>query len=179
MEQPPSSVALWVQWQTPGMAADADHLATVMLRQATQLDTGRTRPGVIFAAIGFLGTVMTLAAWPAGIVFPIGFALLAGWRFLGAPRQVARRLRGLPTAHEPCTVTLDAEGLHVVGPSVADHLRWKLFEAASLDEDVLVLRRRGLKHVDVIPMATLDPGVDRDRLVAEVERAIAASAPPA
>lgn len=91
---------------------------------------GSTSPAVVYGAIAVGLLVVTIATWPVGLVALPLVGLLTLWSKVLAPRQVAKALRAQPTADEPYTVTLDAEGLHVVGPSIADHLRWRSFEDA-------------------------------------------------
>ncbi|HEU5149968.1 MAG TPA: hypothetical protein VFU19_05695 [Iamia sp.] len=179
MEQPPHPVALWVRWDVPGDAPFVDHLAAVALRQQSRTADPPVRPALLYALLGAFTLIVVVAAWPVGILVPLLIGLIPLWTKVLGPRQVAKALRRQPVVADPYTVTLDAEGLHSVGPSVADHVRWRVFESATVDEDVLVLRRRGARHLLVIPLATLDPGVDRAWLAAEVGRAIAADAPAA
>lgn len=177
MEQPPSSVALWVQWETPADQDHFDHIAAVLARQ--QRRSIGTRPALLYGLLIGVALVLPVALWPVGLIGPVMMAVVVLWIRFGVPRQMAESFRRQPTSREPMTVTFDSEGLHVVGPSMADHLRWKLFEGVSIDDGVLVFRRRGVQLFQAVSLRDLDPGVDRARLVAELERVIAASAPPA
>jgi hypothetical protein len=176
MDRPAAPAAFWVQWQAPGDGPIADHLARVALRQQQRVASGETRPAVVYAVIVVAGAMLVALTWPAGIGLAVLLALFVVWAKVLTPRTVAKAVRNQPTANEPYTVTLDAEGLHIVGPSVADHLRWRIFEESWIDEDVLVLRRRGVKLSLVIPLLALDPTVDRGWLVDGVSGAIAADA---
>lgn len=179
MDRSPALVALWAQWRSPGDAELIDHLVVVVLRQRRREAAPTVRPWVLYACIAFVLAVLVATTWPSGLLVALPVALLVLLAKVIAPRAMAKSLRRQPTIDDPYTLTLDAEGLHVVSPSVADHLRWRVFESAALDEDVLLLRTRGTRLIRAIPLMWLDPAIDRAALVAEVERAIAADAPPA
>ena len=175
MDPTPSPPVL-ARWDLPGDAPFADRMAEVAVRRHQAARSGSLSPHLLFALLLGLWVVVALAVSPVLIVGAVIIAAAWLWSSIGAPRQLARRLRDLPTAHEPYTVTLDVEGYHVVGVSFADHLRWRVFQDVAIDGGFLVMARRGSKMLQLVPLETLDPGVEREWLASEVGRLITADA---
>lgn len=172
----PSSVApRLAQWQVAGDAAHAEAIAAIAAREARGQQT-TAPPWAVATAFVVVAVVLALAVGTVVGAAIGGVLALLGLLVWWSPRAMARQVRRLPSSHEPYTVTLDVEGFHVVSPSVADHLRWRLFAGAAHRDGYLVLRFRGSGLVRVVPLEGLDPTVDRDRLVAEVDRLIAVDA---
>lgn len=175
-----SSAVLPIQWRTRGDARRADEMAVVVLRHLRQIRSPNG-PLVLLVLAVVTTLVLVLAMGVVGFGIAVsGIAaggLVAVYQQRIVPRRLAEQWRRQPAFSEPGTLTLDAEGLHVVTASVALHERWQNYRAAAVDEDFLLLVRRGVDMVQGYPLEDLDPSVDRSAVLAEIRRLIAAGAP--
>jgi hypothetical protein len=174
--EPVSPTPVLARWDVRGDPPSTEHMARVALRHLRQARSGSISPGLALGLCFAIAVLLSLLVSPLMLVGVLCItAAIAGTVVFG-PRNLVKAWRQQASFHEPYTVTLDAEGLHAVGPSVADHLRWRVFDAAAVDEDVLVLTPQGTKMVRVFPLETLDPRIDREWLAHEIGQLIAADA---
>ena len=167
-------------WHLPlGDAPHLERMAEVGVRQNLREGLGKAGSRLVAPLIAVLGLAMTFLVSLSGLAFVAAGAFLWWWQRYGAARQLVKAMHRLPTAHEPYTITLDAEGLHAVGESFADHLRWRVFSGALADDGLLVLRRRGSKVLQLLPLPPDGPASHPEWLAHEVDRLITADAPAA
>lgn len=158
--------------------ATADRHARAFMAWFSRRRSGRLTVQENLLLAAGASVVLAVVVSPVTLLGLVAVAWFAGWTTRRRTRALARGLAERPGAHEPTTVTLDADGVHVVGRTVADHHPWAGLGGAALRRGFLVLEDRDHRSpVELLCLDHLDPGVDRARLVAEVERAITAHAP--
>jgi hypothetical protein len=176
---PPSPTScLPVTWTQESTAATADRHARAFMAWFFRRRSGRLTTQEHLLLVSVVSVVLAVAVTPAALVGLVAVAWFVGWTTGRRARMLARGLAEGPGAHDPTTVTLDADGVHVVGRTATAHHRWADLGGVALRRGFLVLEDREHRSpVEVLCLDHLAPSVDRDRLVAEVERAIAAGAP--
>jgi hypothetical protein len=171
---PPTVSRLPITFGQPSVASVADRHArafTAWLWQRRKAAWPTLRENVLLAVVG--GVVLVALGFPQLLV---GVALALGqvaWIVLRQRRMLARGLLERPGAHEPSTVTIDDAGIHVLGPTVAQHHGWDELGGAVIRRGFLVLEDRSRRPVEIVCLDLLGTAVDEGALLAEVRRRLA------
>jgi hypothetical protein len=110
---------------------------------------------------------------PLALGVPIVVGLQVLFLTIRYRRMLVQGMAEWPGVHEPSTVTIDDAGIHVVGPTVAEHRRWDELGGASIRRGFLVVEDRNRSPIELICLDLLGSSVDERRLLAEVRRRIA------
>lgn len=177
MEHPPAPATPWASWAVASDLPYADRVGHAVARWARHQALG-THAWFVYPLLGVLAVAGAVIFTPWTLLLVVATGAAWTWDFVLHGRLLAHRIRlRSTTLPGPYTVAIDGEGLHVVSAHGEQHLRWRLFHRVAIDGDVLLLRQRGPLHVQGLPIAPLDPSVDRGRLVDAVNRQIVAEAP--